>query len=88
MKKLSISEDLEEKIYDLQVMETNIVSKITTYFPLNQKEKQEILNAIDPTKKSSVDFKSIFSDEISTQEWFNSKEQIKKKFQDELMEID
>ena len=88
MKKLSISEDLEEKIYDLQITGTNIVSKIITYFPLNQKEKQEILKAIDQTKKSSVDFKSIFSDEISTQEWLNSKEQIKKKFQDELMEID
>jgi len=88
MKKLSISEDLEEKIYDLQITGTNIVSKIITYFPLNQKEKQEILKAIDQTKKSSVDFKSIFSDEISEKEWLNSKEQIKKKFQDELMEID
>ena len=88
MNKLSISSDLEEKIYDLKMDDYQIPSKITTYFPLNPKEKQEILNAIDQTKKSPVYFKSIFSDKISEQEWRNSKEQIKKKFKDELMEID
>ena len=88
MKKLSISANLEEKIYDLKIDGNGISSKITTYFPLNPKEKQEILKATDQTKKLSIDFKSIFSDEISQQEWDNSKEQIKKKFQDELMEID
>jgi hypothetical protein len=88
MKKLSISADLEEKIYDLKVDRIDRLSKITTYFPLNSEEKQEILNTMDQTKKSPVEFKSIFSDEISQQEWLNSKEQIKKKFQDELMEID
>ena len=77
--KLSISTELEEKIYDLKVDGHDGLSKITTYFPLNSEEKQEILNAMDQTKKSPVDFKSIFSDEISQQEWLNSKEQIKKK---------
>ena len=86
--KLSISTELEEKIYDLKVDGHDGLSKITTYFPLNSEEKQEILNAMDQTKKSQVDFKSIFLDEISQQEWLNSKEQIKKKFQDELMKID
>ncbi len=87
MKKLSISADLQEKIYDLK-LDDHECAIITTYFPLNPKEKQEILKAIDHTKKSPVDFKSIFSDGISAQEWNNSKEQIKKRFQDELMEID
>jgi hypothetical protein len=88
MKNLSISPELEEKIYDLKVDGNDGLLKITAYFPLNSEEKQEILNAIDQTKKSQIDFKSIFSDEISQQEWINSKEQIKKKFQDELMKID
>jgi hypothetical protein len=88
MKKLSISANLEEKIFDLKIDGNGISSKITTYFPLNRKEKKEILKAIDQTKKLPIDFKSIFSDEISQQEWSNSKEQIKKKFQDELLDID
>jgi hypothetical protein len=86
--KLFISPALEEKIYDLKIDGDNGLSQITTYFPLNSEEKQEILNAMDQTKKSQIDFKSIFSDEISQQEWLDSKEQIKKKFQDELMKID
>jgi hypothetical protein len=85
--KLFISPELEEKIYDLKIDGDNGLSQITTYFPLNSEEKQEILNAMDHTK-SQIDFKSIFSDEISQQEWLDSKEQIKKKFQDELMKID
>jgi hypothetical protein len=85
--KLFISPELEEKIYDLKIDGDNGLSQITTYFPLNSEEKQEILNVMDQTK-SQIDFKSIFSDEISQQEWLDSKEQIKKKFQDELMKID
>ena len=87
MKKLSISADLEEKINDLK-LDDDECAKITTYFPLNPKEKQEILKAIYLTKKFPVYFKSIFSDDISKQEWTNSKEQIKKRFHDELMELD
>jgi hypothetical protein len=86
MKKLSISSSLDEKIYDLKI-NGNGISKITTYFPLNSTEKQEISEIVKNTY-NSVHFKSIFSDEISESEWKNTKEQIKKKFQDELMKID
>ena len=68
MKKLSISPELEEKIYDLKIGDVDGLSRITTYFPLNSEEKQEILKEMDKTKKSSLEFKSIFSDEISQQE--------------------
>ena len=74
MKKSPISSDLEEKIYDLKIDGNGILSKITSYFPLNATEKQEILKAIDKPKKASVDFKSIFSDKISEQEWSTSTE--------------
>ena len=88
MKKLSITSELEEKIYDLKIDGDDGLSQITTYFPLNSEEKQEILKEMDQTKKSPLEFKSIFTDEISQQEWLNSKEQIKKRFRDELMKID
>jgi len=87
MKNLPISSKLEEKIYDLTVDEGSF-SQIITYFPLRDKEKKEILRAAGKTSKSSIKFKSIFSDEISDLKWENSKEQIKKKFQDELVDID
>ena len=86
MKKLSISSNLEEKIYDLKINDKGILIKITTYFPLILKEKKEILEAIN-SKESLVDFKSIFSDNVSDEEWNKTKEQIKKKFQNELLDI-
>lgn len=87
MKKLSISSNLEEKIYDIKWEADRIPSKITTYFPLNHKEKQEILKTTKMFLENSVVFKSIFSDEISNEDWKKSKEQIKKRFRDELIDI-
>jgi len=84
MKKLNVSPSLEEKIYDLKFDDNNSTI-ITSYFPLNQDEKQMILN---DHNFDIVSFKSIFSDKISESEWLNSKEQIKKKFQDELFHIE
>ena len=86
MKKLEISSGLQEKIYDLQSTNAEIL-KITTYFPLSHKEKLEVLESAEKIN-SIVDFKSIFSDMISETEWIKTKERIKKKFQDELMNID
>jgi len=85
MKKLNLSISLEEKIYDLKYHDNNNSLTITSYFPLNQDEKQAILN---DDKFGTVDFKSVFSDNISESDWLSSKEQIKKKFQDELFEIE
>ena len=78
MKNSSLSSDLEEKIYDQKFDGHGNLSKIITYFPLTLKEKQEILGTIEKTKEFPIKFKSIFSDEISDQEWNHSKEQIKK----------
>jgi hypothetical protein len=87
MKKLSVSANLEEKIYDLKINDDRTLSKITTYFPLNLEEKEEILDATK-SQEIFVDFKSIFSDNVSKEEWNKTKEQIKKKFQTELLDID
>jgi hypothetical protein len=87
LKELEISPELQEKIYDLKGDNNGNILKITTYFPLKPTEQQEILKSFKKIKDPKVDFKSIFSDNVSEQEWINTKEQIKKKFQDELMDI-
>ena len=88
MKKIEISPDLREKIYDFNSDNKDQIITITSFFPLKLGEKQEITNSLDKIKDTHVNFKSIFSDDISEQEWMKNKEQIKKKFQDELMGID
>jgi len=85
MKKLNLPPFLEEKIYDLKHNESNNAITITSYFPLIQDEKETILK---DHKFDTVNFKSVFSDNISDSDWLNSKEQIKKKFQDELFDIE
>ena len=87
MKKFKISSNLEEKIFDIK-SDGDIILKITSYFPLKSEEQQVIQKSLEKFQSSNIDFKSIFSDEVSDQEWSNSKKQIIKKFQDELMEID
>ena len=87
-KKLDISKSLEEKIFDIRTSpgEDNSVSKITSYFPLNEMERKEIIVAIED---SSFDkFHSIFSDSISEEEWAKNKSQIQAKFKSELFDID
>ena len=86
MKTLDVSSKLEEKIYDVKFSVSSKKGKITSYFPLTLPEKQEILDSLGESN-TSVEFKSIFSDIISNQDWNSTKEQIKKKFQDELIDI-
>ena len=86
MKNLEISSTLAEKIYDSKY-EHDSLSIVTTYFPLEEIEKQEILKAVGK-EENTIDFKSIFSDKISEEEWTKTKSQIKKKFHDELLSLD
>ena len=88
MKKLKLSDHLQEKIYDLKIDSTGDILTITTYFPLKSMEKQKILKSYKKIENTRIEFKSIFSDDISDQDWMNTKEQIKKKFQDDLVDID
>ncbi len=87
MKILSTSPRIKEKIYNLRIDENGNIFQITTYFPLTSKEK-EIIRCESNSTGNSIEFKSIFSDEISNKEWSDSKEQIIKKFKDELVDID
>ena len=87
MKKFDVSPALEEKIYDSKFVESKSQLIVTTYFPLSDKEKQNITNSSNKPE-TEVIFKSIFTDVVSDEEWNKTKEQIKKKFQDELVNID
>ncbi|MGY5150598.1 MAG: hypothetical protein ACW9W3_11125 [Candidatus Nitrosopumilus sp. bin_68KS] len=86
MSKLNISSELEEKIFDLKTNSDGKIMKIVSYFPLSDKDRKEILISVGDI---SFDiFSSIFSDVVSEDEWLRTKEQIIKKFHDELFDID
>ena len=77
---------LEDKIFELKFNSENALYRITTYFPLSESEKQEIISISGKDLPSG--FHSIFTDNISEEEWGKTKDQIKKKFKDELFNID
>jgi len=82
MNHLDLSVNLKEKIYDIKESQNNFL-RIVSYFPLSEDEKQSILK-----KTQHVDFRSIFSDHVSEEEWNKTKHQIIKRFQNELFDID
>ena len=84
MRKLSLPSYLEDKIFEIKYTD-NSVSKITSYFPLSDSEKQEIISILN---KDFSEFHSIFTDNVSDNEWNRTKDQIKKRFNDELFGID
>ncbi len=76
---------LEDKIFEIK-KSGNTVSKIISYFPLSESEKQAIIKILK--NPSFCGFYSIFTDSVTEDEWRKTKEQIKKKFRDELFDID
>ena len=85
MDKINFPNYLEDKIFEIRY-DSNLVSKIISYFPFSESERwfhPSIfnMNAFDG-------FHSIFTDVISDDEWDKTREQIKKKFKDELFDID
>jgi len=82
---LKIPSHLEDKIFEIQESDEN-VSKIVSYFPFSESEKREVLSILNKTSFSG--FRSIFTDTVTEEEWNRNKEQIKKRFNDELFDID
>ena len=78
--------ELTDKIFQVKFNPDQTIEKITSYFPLS---KQECLltNSISGQNTFS-NFNSIFSDTVTDEEWNETKEQIKKRFQSELFDID
>ena len=76
---------LKDKIFEIRYCQSSIL-KIISYFPFSESEKKEIRSILNVDVFDG--FHSIFTDIISDNEWNETKEQIKKKFKDELFDID
>ena len=84
MKDFDLPEQISDKIYEIKTDGVS-ASRIVSYFPLSDTEKKKIREIIE---NENMEFRSIFSDIISDEKWVKSKKQIKKRFQDELFDID
>ena len=84
MSKIIFPSHLEDKIFEIKY-DSNTISKITSYFPFSESEKQEINSILNV---DFAGFHSIFTDIVSEEEWNRTKDQIKKRFNDELFDID
>ena len=78
--------ELTDKIFQITFDPDQFIEKITSYFPLSEQERL-MFNSISGQDDFS-NFNSIFSDTVSDEEWNKTKEQIKKRFQIELFDID
>lgn len=77
---------LQDKIFEIRYSYDDSVSKIVSYFPFSESEKREIISILNVEIFDG--FHSIFTDTVNDEEWKQTKDQIKKKFQDELFDID
>jgi hypothetical protein len=78
--------ELTDKIFQIKFNPNQSIEKITSYFPLTEQERQ-MINSISGQDVFS-NFNSVFSDTVTDEEWDKTKEQIKKRFQNELFDID
>ena len=86
MKKLNIPSEIEDKIFEIKFNSDNSIFKIISYFPLSEFERQSFSSLLNFTNFS--EFHSIFTDTVTDDEWNKTKNQIKKRFQNELFDID
>ena len=86
MKKLNIPSEIEDKIFEIKFNSDNSIFKIISYFPLSEFERQSFSSLLTFTNFS--EFHSIFTDNVTDDEWNKTKVQIKKRFQTELFDID
>lgn len=77
---------LQDKIFEIRYNSDDSISKIVSYFPFTDSEKQEFLSTLNDNNFDR--FHSIFTDSVSDEEWDKTKDQIKKKFKDELFDIE
>ncbi|MDC0228671.1 hypothetical protein OAJ71_01545 [Nitrosopumilus sp.] len=78
--------ELTDKIFQIKFNPDQTIEKITSYFALSEQERL-LINSISGQNTFS-NFNSIFSDTVTDEEWNKTKEQIKKRFQSELFDID
>ena len=86
LKKLDIPSEVEDKIFEIKFNSDKSISKIISYFPLSELERKTIVSSLNLAIFS--EFYSIFIDTVTDDEWNKTKNQIKKRFQNELFDID
>jgi|TARA_B110000438_G_scaffold215904_1_gene208353 hypothetical protein len=86
LKALDIPYEIKDKIFEIVYPSEESVFKITSYFPLSELERCTLTSKLD--QPDFPEFHSIFTDSITDDEWHKTKNQIKKRFQNELFDID
>ena len=86
MKVFDIPSEIEDKLFEIKYNSDKSILKIISYFPLSELERKTIISLLNQDNFS--EFHSIFTDIITDDEWNKTKNQIKKRFQNELFDID
>ena len=86
MKKLNIPSEIEDKIFEIKLNSDNSIFKIISYFPLSELERTSLISLLN--RPNFSEFHSIFTDTVTDDEWNKTQNQIKKRFQNELFDID
>ena len=86
MKVFDIPSEIEDKLFEIKLNSDKSIFKIISYFPLSSSECRMLTSLMDQPDFS--EFYSIFTDSVTDVEWNKTKDQIKKRFQTELFDID
>ena len=85
MKTLDIPYKIKDKIFEIKYNSDESIFKIISYFPLSELECHTLTSQLN--QPDFPEFYSIFTDSITDDEWYKTKNQIKKRFQEELFDI-
>jgi len=86
VKTLEIPYDIKDKIFEIKLNSDKSIFKIISYFPLSELERKTLISLLN--RPNFSEFHSIFTDTVTDDEWNKTKNQIKKRFQNELFDID
>ncbi len=78
---------LKDRVFEIKYDPDGAISKIISYFPFSESEKQEIASILGGDVIFDG-FHSIFADAVNDEDWNRTKDQIKRRFKDELFDID
>ena len=86
LRTFDIPSGIEDKIFEIKFHSDKSIFKIISYFPLSELERKTLISLLN--RPNFSEFHSIFTDTVTDDEWNKTKNQIKKKFQNELFDID
>ena len=85
MKTLDIPYKIKDKIFEIKYPSDESIFKIIPYFPLSELECRTLTSQLN--QPVFPEFPFIFTDSITDDQWNKTKDQIKKRFQNELFDI-